>query len=794
MRHKPLLSVVSFPKPCTPLTEPLSALAVAVFLAGCGGGSSEPLVSSSRSEVDLRLEESLPPEVASLQVQPQFHMAPVVLPVPNNIDAIHPEASSHQAPHTQGVTQALGGISTQRLTLDRLAKAGRMGTLGIQASAINGLVSPMAGGAPVSVYTPAQIRAAYAMPSLPPLGQTPTPIQAAQMGAGQTIYIVNAMHNPNVIAELNAFNQKFGLPQCSVQPIAPTTPLPLPPASMSAGCVFSVVYSTPSGGMTSTAPAYDSGWATEIALDVQWAHATAPMARIILIEAPNASLGSMSSAIKLANAMGPGIVSMSFGAEEGSWSSVLESSFSGSGMSYFAATGDWGSQVMWPSVSPQVVAVGGTSLTYTGTGPRKETGWSSTGGGVSLYTPAPSYQTSSVPGIVSSNRRAVADVGFNADPATGQYVAIIPPGSSSTSWVSVGGTSLSTPQWAGLAAIANAQRVQSSKATLGLPHGLFYGQIASVPGTYASAFADIQSGSNGTCPICSAKTGYDALTGLGTPNVSGLLTALSGANLAPAPVVSGASVNATAGVALSVKVSVLASNPVSLSLTGAPSDMSISSTGILSWPAPKVGRYAVTVIAKDSVTGLSGQGTLNVLVKAPAIPAPSVSSGSVRAPEGKALSFTATAKATNPVTWGLSNAPSGMIMGSTGIVNWPNPVAGSYTVTVTAKDKVTGLTGQGVYTLNIIKNPTPPTITSTAITGKVGIPLSGSFKVSDPNGLSMSVRIFGVPSGMTFSASGQTISLNWPKPVAGTFNLGILLTNSAGASSEAKLPITISPL
>lgn len=795
MIHKTPLSAPLNVAPYPAISGSLGVLAAAMLISACGGESGDPLITPSRSEVSVGIEESLPPEVSSLQVQPQFHMAPAVLPAPDNIDAIDPEASSRQAAYRQVVAQAMGGISTQRLTLDRLGNAGRMRAAGVQASTINGNVSPMAAGTPVSVYTPAQIRAAYGMPSLPALGQTPTPAQAAQMGAGQTIYIVNAMHNPNVVAELNAFNQKFGLPNCSVQAISPTTPLPLPSASPTAGCLFSVVYSTPTGGMTSTAPAYDSGWATEIALDVQWAHATAPMARIILIEAPDASLGSMSSAIRLANAMGPGIVSMSFGAGEGSWSGLLESSFSGTNMSYFGATGDWGSQVMWPSVSPRVVAVGGTSLSYTGTGPRKEVGWSSTGGGVSLYTAAPSYQNSSVPGMTPSDRRALADVGFNADPATGQYVALMPPGNSAISWVSVGGTSLSTPQWAGLAAIANAQRAQASKVALGLPHGLLYSQIASIPGTYASAFSDIQSGSNGSCSICAAKIGYDGLTGLGTPNVSALLSALSGANVAPAPapVVNGANVNATAGTALSFKVSVAAPNPVSLSLTGAPSGMSISSEGLLSWPAPVVGTYTVTVTAKDNITGLSGQGTLNIIVKAPALPAPTVSSGSINSTAGKALSFTATVKATNPVTWGLSNAPSGMVINSTGVVTWPNPVAGSYSLKVTAQDKVTGLTGQGVYTLNITKAPTPPTITTATIMGKAGVALSGSFKVSDPNGLAMSVKISGVPAGMTFAVSGQTISLNWPKPLAGTFNLGISVTNSAGASAQATLPIKISP-
>ena len=114
--------------------------------------------------------------------------------------------------------------------------------------------------------------------------------------------------------------------------------------------------------MTAAAPAYESGWATEIALDVQWAHATAPLARIVLIEAADASLNSLLGGVKLANAMGAGAVSMSFGANEGNYTASVDAAFTGAGMTYLAATGDWGAAVSWPSVSPKVLAVGGTSL------------------------------------------------------------------------------------------------------------------------------------------------------------------------------------------------------------------------------------------------------------------------------------------------------------------------------------------------------------------------------------------------------------------------------------------------
>ena len=177
------------------------------------------------------------------------------------------------------------------------------------------------------------------------------------------MYIVDAMNNPNVAAELAAFNQKFGLPTCTVTTIATNATLPLATAPTS-GCVLSVVYSTTGGGMTAAAPAYDSGWSTEISLDVQWTHATVPLARIILIEAPDSSTTSLVAAVNLANSMGHGVVSMSFGAAEGSWTASLDSNFTAANMTYVASAGDNGEAVNWPAVSSHVLAVGGTSLTY----------------------------------------------------------------------------------------------------------------------------------------------------------------------------------------------------------------------------------------------------------------------------------------------------------------------------------------------------------------------------------------------------------------------------------------------
>ncbi len=780
---------------CRP--EWILAACAAALLSACGGSGGDDASGSQKTATGLSAEiasgttilqtevANLPDAAAALVAQPLFHAAPALLAAPDDADADRNGASAHRMPHREPLSADLASLPTRGLTIQDIQAHGRARAASATGSNGEGAIVPMASGSVIATYTPAQIRAAYGLPALPAAGTSLTAAQAAQLGAGQTIYIVDARHDPNAAAELAAFNQKFGLPTCTTKAIATTATLPLTKASASA-CEFSVVYSTASGGMTTAVPAYDSGWATEIALDVQWAHATAPLARIVLIEAADPSLNSLLGAVKLANAMGPGIVSMSFGAAEGSWTASVDAAFTGAQMTYLAATGDSGAAVSWPSVSSKVVAVGGTTLTYTGTGARTETSWSGTGGGVSQYTPTPSYQTSAVPGMGTLARRAVADVAFNADPASGQYVAVLAQGSSTMSWMSVGGTSLSTPQWAGLIAIANAQRAAAAKAALGAPQALLYGQIASVPGTYASAFSDITAGSNGSCgTLCAAKTGYDPLSGLGTPNVDKLLTALGGTTAAAsAPVVTSAGIAGTVGKALSFTVSATSANPLSYTLKGAPAGMSIASTGVVSWATPVVGTYAVTVTALDTKTGLSGQGVYTVTIAQQ--PAPVVSSASISGKVGTPLSFSATVTSANPVTYSLTGAPAGMSISTTGTVSWASPVAGSYKVTVVAKDTKTGLTGQGVYTVAIAA-PLPPVVTAASISGKPGVALSFSVAVSAPN--PVTYTLVGAPAGMSIGATGV---IGWSAPVLGSYSVTVVAKDTkTGLTGQGVMTIKI---
>lgn len=589
----------------TRLSWTLSLLTTAALTA-CGGGSdaaNAPTAQASDAPgtvaLSVQLDAAAP--AAAIEAQPSFHAAAVALDEPDN----------GFAPH---LALARADIDTRRLTPAALDDALRPRALVATADE----AAPMAATTAVTTYSPAQIRAAYGLPALS--------AAAAQLGAGQTIYLVNARHDPNIAAELAAFNAKFGLPTCTTRTLTASTTLPLVPASAT-GCELVVAYGS-GAALTSTAPAYDSGWATEIALDVQWAHATAPLARLVLIEAPDAGVGSLSNGVALANRMGAGVVSMSFGAPEGSWTVSYESVFGGSGMSYVAATGDNGAAVSWPSVSARVLAVGGTTLSYGGSGTRSETAWSGTGGGVSAYTALPSYQSGSIGGYA---KRAVADVAFNANPNSGQYVALLAPGTTTTRWVSAGGTSLATPQWAGLLAVANATRAAAGKAALGQPNAAIYQQIGAVPTQYAAAFKDVTSGSNGSCATCTAKTGYDTPTGWGTPNVTSLLTALGGAsatssgNGTPPPAATGpqlttTSLSGVAGKAFSGNIGYSAPGASSLSITisGAASGMvfSASNSGInVGWAKPVAGKTTLVITLKDNL-GNSSTGKVTVTINA----------------------------------------------------------------------------------------------------------------------------------------------------------------------------------
>jgi subtilase family serine protease len=799
-----ILNSLALAQKATPALA-LSAILLAALTA-CGGGSgadslAQPAASSSADAASSSpvtgansLDSSVASAMASTEVLPTYHMAPVLLDEPGQSDVGGTNNSAHFAPKTFEVDAALADLSTARLSRQvvsqRIADLGKARTASATGESSAPLTTTLAG----TVFTPAQIRAAYGLSALPAAGASVTSAQAAALGAGQTIYLVDAYHDATALSDLNAFSAKFGLPTCANVAIATTTTkLATPPSS----CTFSQVTTTTSGTMTSTVPAYNATWVPESKLDVQWAHAIAPLARIVLIEMPDAMSTSILGANLLATKLGPGVVSMSFGSAEAGWAPTTDSYFVGTGMTFVAAAGDSGAQVIWPAVSSNVLAVGGTGMNWSGT-TRTELAWTYTGGGMSAYEVLPAYQSGVTPaGGSALARRAVPDVAFNANPMTGEYVALTLPGAA-TVWNAYGGTSIAAPQWAGVVAVANAIRVANSKAVLGDIHTLLYKSIAAVPGTYAAALGDVTEGTNGTCATCRAGVGYDQATGWGTPNATALFTALTGVTTAvavsTAPTVPGGSYTGKAGSALSQSLGITAPTGTSTSyaLSGAPSGLTVDTTGTLKWAAPVAGSYSFTATA-TTTAGKSAKATYALKVIPGTAPA-FTSTGTHTGTAGTA--FAATLSATNPNTgtlsYSVSGAPSGLAVSSTGALSWAAPTAGSYAFTAKVTDSY-GYSSTQAEALTVAAAAATanhaPTLASATLAAKAGATFSTMLTGKDADGGALTYTVTGAPAGVVLLSSGF---LYWVTPVKGSYAMTVTVHDNKGATASAAVKLVVS--
>ncbi len=319
------------------------------------------------------------------------------------------------------------------------------------------IVRPLASASPTGL-SPATIKSAYSFST----SQT--------VGAGTVIAIVDAYNDPTAESDLGVFDSQYGLPSCTT----------------ANGCFRKV---NQNGG--TSYPRKDSGWALEISLDIQWAHAIAPGAKILLVEAKSSSLTNLVTAEDYAKTHAK-YVSNSWGSSEFSGETGYDSYFVQSGVSFFVSSGDSGLPAQYPSASPNVISVGGTTLHFSGSTFTGETGWSGSGGGCSAYeSQNPAQKT----GTVNCNgARATPDVSLDADPNSGVSVYDSTPYQGQSGWFQVGGTSASSPMWAARSAddgaVVNAAYVYGGYIT----------------------FRDITSGNNGA----SCLTGYDLVTGLGS--------------------------------------------------------------------------------------------------------------------------------------------------------------------------------------------------------------------------------------------------------------------------------------
>jgi kumamolisin len=355
----------------------------------------------------------------------------------------------------------------------------------------NGTAKPQTVGPPFPGYlvnTPAALACVYGLVTPTP-GCNPNDVLTNPSGGVKAIAIVDAYDYPQAASDLAFFDTQFGI----------------------AAANFTTVYAD------GTEPPIDptGNWEIEESLDIQWAHAMAPNAKIYLVEAASNFDKDLYHAVSIANGLlekTGGVVSMSWGGGEFSGETNFDVYFKRlPNVIYFAATGD-GAGVIYPSSSPYVVAAGGTSSSrsiVTGAF-QASTAWQQTGGGISTVEPRPSFQNS-VSGIVGG-WRGTPDMAFNADTETPVWVFNSFFGVDL--WFLVGGTSVATPSLAGITS-ASGTSAGNSAALL----STIYSNLGN-----SGAFTDVTSGSCGVYESNLTVTGYDNCTGVGVPaGYSGLI-------------------------------------------------------------------------------------------------------------------------------------------------------------------------------------------------------------------------------------------------------------------------------
>jgi len=312
----------------------------------------------------------------------------------------------------------------------------------------------------------------------------PNVVTTNPTGGFGAIAVVDAFHYPTALTDLQTFSAQFGLK-------APNLTVVL---------------------ASGTRPAQDpsGGWELEAALDLEWAHAMAPDAKLFLVEARSDSFSDLMAAERVAGNLvasaGGGEVSNSWGGDEFATETSFDSNFTTPGVVYFASSGDQPG-VQYPAASPNVVAAGGTTTARNPSTANflSERPWDLGGSGLSAFEARPMYQDV-IQSIVGS-KRGVPDLSFDSNPVTGAWVFdSTPVQGAGSGWFIVGGTSLASPALAG---IVNAvgTRLGSSQAEL----TLLYNNLA-----ITSDFNDISSGFCGPTAGFSAKLGWDLCTGIGS--------------------------------------------------------------------------------------------------------------------------------------------------------------------------------------------------------------------------------------------------------------------------------------
>jgi subtilase family serine protease len=349
----------------------------------------------------------------------------------------------------------------------------------------------------LSGLSPAQITTAYGMNDV--TFSTANGSVVKGDGSGETIALIEAYHDPTLASDLNVFDQAYGLP----------TP--------------SLTVDNLAGGLT------NDGWGLEESLDVEWSHAVAPGANLLVVEASSQTLPALIAAVNIARDT-PGVVSvsMSWGfsefARETQYNGTFTTPSGHQGITFLAASGDSGAAggPEWPSVAPTVVGVGGTSLYIDSFGQYEfEDAWIGSSGGYSRFEPEPNYQRS----VQKTGRRSSPDVSFDGDPNSGVSVYQTSHLTGQGAWYTVGGTSLGTPVWAAIFAIVDQGRAIDGEGSLD-------GATQALPTLYTLSANDFNAVARLVRAKASATATANTETGRGSPDGPYLIPGLVNSTIA----------------------------------------------------------------------------------------------------------------------------------------------------------------------------------------------------------------------------------------------------------------------
>jgi hypothetical protein len=588
---------------------------------------------------------------------------------------------------------------------------------------------------PSGSFTPAQIQQAYQYN------------QVSYNGSGETIAIVDAYNDPAIQSDVNSFDTQFNLPSTTISVVNETGGRKLPSADST------------------------GGWELEESLDVEWAHAMAPGANIVLVEASSSGLSDLLTGVNYAS-QHANVVSMSWGSNEFSGETSYDSYFSAPGVAFVVASGDSGAPAEWPAASPNVLGVGGTSLILNSSGGwGSETGWSGSTGGPSASEPQPSYQAGVV--TTGTTMRATPDVAYDAS-STGTYAVydsypyeISSRQSESLGWVAIYGTSAGAPQWSAILAIADQGRVAASLSALNSSGAQ---QVMDILYQNPGDFHDITSGTSTGSPEYTAGPGYDYVTGLGTPMVNLIVGSLDGNTSTSPPDTMAVSAPSSATAGTSFTYTVTAENASGNVDTGFTGTIRFTSTDSKIQGLPStytfttnndgVATFTVTLetAGSQTITETSASGSVtSTIMVSPAAASTFVISGLSTAAVGTSESFTVTA----------DDAYGNVATGYTG------------TVEFSSSDTAATLPGSTPFTA---ANAGTQTFSVT-----FGTPGTQSLTVTDTANASMTATQSGIsvspaaPTGLAASAvSSSQINLTWGASAGAT---GYEIERSQNAAS-----------